>query len=251
MVYIPIIIVVVIILLSSIKVVYHYERGVRFTLGKYSGVMKPGLRLIIPILQTWRRIDIRTLTVDVPSQDAMTKDNVSVLINAVIYYKVINSDLAVLKVEDYKYALSQLAQTTMRDVTGEVSLDQLLGERDKISARIKFIVDKATDPWGIKVQMVELKDIQLPANLVRTMAKEAEAERERRAVIIKSQAEMEASKNVAHAANILFHSPGAIHLRTLQTLNDISSDQTNTIIFAVPLEVINAMEGHTNKEGWS
>jgi regulator of protease activity HflC (stomatin/prohibitin superfamily) len=240
-----------IIILSSFKMVYQYQRGVKFTLGKYSGIMNPGLRLVIPILQTWRRIDIRTWTVDVPEQDAMTKDNVSVMINAVLYYKVTHADLAVLKIEEYDYALSQLAQTTMRDVTGEVTLDQLLSSREEISNKIQDIVDKATDPWGIKVSMVELKDIKLPSTMIRTMAKEAEAERERRAVIIKAQAELDASHNMTKAAHILLQAPGSLHLRTLQSLNDISSDQTNTIVFTLPLEYINAMEGKPIKTGWA
>jgi regulator of protease activity HflC (stomatin/prohibitin superfamily) len=236
------IVIIVFILFSSIKIVYQYERGVKFTLGKYTGIMKPGLRLVIPILQTWNRIDIRTMYIDVPEQDAITKDNVSVNINAVMYYKIKDASLAVLKVEDYYHALTELAQTTMRDAAGEVTLDQLLGERENVSNKIEQIVDKATDPWGIEVTMVELKDIKLPNTMVRVLAKEAEAERERRAVIIKSTGELEASETLAHAAHILNTAPGALHLRTLQSLNEISSDQTNTIIFAIPLEGINALE---------
>ncbi len=233
---------VIVVLLSSIKVVYAYERGVLFTLGKYSGLMGSGLRLVIPVIQTWRRIDLRTRVIDVPDQECITKDNVSVVVNAVLYFKVSAADKAVLKVEQYAYALGQLAQTTMRDVVGEVTLDELLSKRDALSARIQQLVDVATDPWGVKVQAVVLKKIELPQSLKRTMAKEAEAEREKRAVIIRAEGEVVASDNVSKASVILGKAKGAMHLRTLQTLNDISSDQTNTIVFAVPLEVINALE---------
>lgn len=243
-------VVVGIILLSSLKVVYQYQRGVKFTLGKYVGIMEPGLRVVVPVIQSWQRVDNRTRVVDVPEQDAMTKDNVSVLINAVIYFKVMKSDKAILQVEQYFYALTQLAQTTMRDAVGEVSLDELLSSREEISARIQSIVDKATDPWGIKVQMVELKDIKLPDQMIRTMAKEAEAEREKRAVIIKAEGEVIASENMSKAATTLASATGGLHLRTLQSLNYISSDQTNTTVFAVPLEIANAMEGISTGKGW-
>lgn len=233
---------IIIVLLASFKIVYQYEKGVRFTLGKYSGTMNAGLRLVIPILQTWTRIDLRTQVSDVPEQDAMTKDNVSININAVIYYKVIKAKDAVIKIEDYNYAISQLAQTTMRDLVGEFTLDQVLSNREEISKRIQKTVDKATDPWGIQVEMVELKDILLPTELKRTMAKEAEAERERRAVILKAEGEAEASVNLSKAAKILGTSDGSLHLRTLQSLNDISSDQSNEIVFALPLEILEGYE---------
>ena len=182
-----IIIAVVFIILSGLKVVKEYERGVKFTLGKYSGIMKPGLRLIIPLFQSWDRVDMRVKAVDVPDQDCITKDNVSVRVNAVLYFKIADSKLAILSVENYFYATSQLSQTTMRDIVGEVTLDELLRERDEISKKIKMIVDKATDPWGIKVESVDLKHVELPDNMKRTMAKEAESEREKRAVIIKAE----------------------------------------------------------------
>ena len=168
-------------ILASIKIVYQYERGVRFTLGKYSGIMKPGLRIIIPVIQTWQKIDMRVNTVDVPDQDCITKDNVSLRVNAVLYFKVNIAEHAIIQVEDYMYAVSQLAQTTMRNVVGEVTLDQLLINREEVSQKIEKIVDKATDPWGIKVVSVDLKDVVLPEQMKRTMAKEAESERERRA----------------------------------------------------------------------
>ena len=231
------------VLIISLKVVYQYERGVKFTLGKFSGIMNPGLRLVIPILQEWRRTDMRTRVIDVPEQDAMTRDNITVKINAVVYYRIMKAEDSVIKIERYNYAISQLSQTTMRNSCGEVSLDQLLSNREKISERIQQIVDKATDPWGIKVLDVELKDIKLPTEMIRTIAKQAEAERERRAVIIKADAEVKAAGNMIKAAGTLGSAKGAMHLRTLQALNDISSDQSNTINVVLPIEIMDAYEG--------
>ena len=242
-----IIVIIVLFILSGLKVVKEYERGVKFTLGKYTGMMKPGLRLVIPIIQSWERVDLRVKAVDVPDQDCITKDNVSVKVNAVLYFKVSEAEKAIIRVENYFYATSQLSQTTMRDVVGEVTLDELLKERDRISHRIQQIVDKATDPWGIKVDSVELKHIELPDDMKRTMAKEAEAEREKRAVIITAEGEVIAAKNMSKAADMLSKVPGALHLRTLQSINDISSDQSNTIVFAVPLEVLKSFEGFKKK----
>lgn len=238
----PILVTVGIILLASIRQINEYQRGVMFTFGKYTGTKLPGWRLVIPIFQSMRKVDIRTKAVDVPDQEAITKDNVSIHINAVIYYKVSAADKSIIEVENFYYAISQLAQTTMRNAVGEVTLDDLLKNRDEIAHRIQEIVDKASDPWGIKVESVELKDIVLPQDLKRTMAKEAEAEREKRAVIIKAQGEVAASENMAKAANTLNEAPGALHLRTLQSINDLSSDQSNTTIWMLPLEVLRAME---------
>ena len=238
---------VIIIIFSSLKIVKEYERGVRFTLGKYQGIMLPGLRVVIPIIQSWRRVDIRVKAVDVPDQDAITKDNVSLKVNAVLYYKVSDSKKSIIEVEEYNYAVSQLAQTTMRDVVGEVTLDGLLSERDSVSKRIREIVDKSSDPWGIKVESVELKHIELPEQLKRTIGKEAEAEREKRAVIIKAQGEVIASDNLAKAAKTLATAPGALHLRTLQTLNDLSSDKSNTVVLGLPLEILRAYEQDRKK----
>lgn len=232
----------IVIVLLSLKVVYQYERGVLFTLGKYSGIMKPGLRIVIPLIQAWERVDMRTLVADVPEQDSITKDNVSVNINAVIYFRVTRANDAVIKVENYPYAIRQLAQTTMRDVVGEFTLDEVLANRDEISKRIKTSVDKATDPWGIDVEMVEVKDVLLPKGITRTMARQAEATRERRAVVLKAEGESEAAQNIAKAAKMLQKVPGSLHLRTLQSLNDISSNETNTTVFTVPLETIEAYE---------
>lgn len=238
----PIVFVVGIILLISIRQINEYQRGVMFTLGKYSGTKLPGWRLVIPIFQQMRKVDIRVKAVDVPDQEAITKDNVSVRINAVIYYKVSNAEKSIIAVENFYYAISQLAQTTMRNAVGEVTLDDLLRNRDQIANRIQEIVDKASDPWGIKVESVELKDVVLPADLKRTMAKEAEAEREKRAVIIRAAGEIEAAENMSKAANMLNSAPGALHLRTLQTVNDLSSDQSNTTIWMLPIEALRALE---------
>ena len=231
------------VVLISIKQVNQYERGVKFTLGKFSGIMNPGWNLVLPIFQSYSKVDIRTKAVDVPEQDAITGDNVSVRINAVIYYKVFDAAKAILEVENFRYAVSQLAQTTMRNVVGTVSLDELLTQRDKLSQEICKIIDEATDPWGIKVENVELKDVKLPEEMQRVMGKVAEAEREKMAVITKAGGEKEAAENLARAAEVMASSPGALHLRTLSTLNDLSSDQSNTIIFAVPIEVLRAFDG--------
>ena len=233
------------IVLGSIKQINEYERGILFTLGKYTRVLNPGWVIVLPIFQSYKKVDIRTKAVDVPEQDAITKDNVSVRINAVIYYKVFDAGKAICEVEDFYYAVSQLAQTTMRNAVGSVTLDELLSEREKISTEICNIIDLATDPWGIKVENVELKDISLPEEMKRVLAKVAEAEREKAAVITKAAGEVEAAKNLAEAANTMGNTPGALHLRTLATLNDLSSDQSNTVIFALPIEVLKAVEGFT------
>lgn len=229
-----------IILLCSIKQINEYERGILFICGKFKKILKPGWNIVLPIVNSISKVDIRTKAVDVPEQDAITKDNVSIRINAVIYYKVFDAAKAIIAVERFQYAVSQLAQTTMRNVVGAVSLDELLVERDKISEEICNIIDEATDPWGIKVENVELKDVKLPEEMQRVIAKVAEAEREKQAVITKSIGEKEAAENLAEAANVMASSPGALHLRTLATINDVSSDQSNTIIFAIPIEVLNA-----------
>lgn len=233
---------VILIILVSIKQINQYEKGVRFLLGKYTGIMDPGWRLVFPIFQSYRKIDLRVKAVDVPNQEAITKDNISVSVNAVIYYKISAAEKAVLEVENFYYAISQLAQTTMRNAVGQVDLDDLLSQRDRVSESIRKIIDEATDPWGIKVLNVELKDITLPEEMKRVIGKQAEAEREKRAIIIKAEGELVAANNMSKAASILAESKGALHLRTLQSINDISSDQSNTIVFAIPLEVLRAFE---------
>ncbi len=243
-----IIILVVIIALCSIKQINQYERGILFVMGKYSKVLNPGWHIIWPIFQSCKKIDIRTRAVDVPEQVAITSDNVSIKINAVIYYKVFDAGKALCEVENFHYAVGQLAQTTMRNVVGTVTLDQLLTDREKISLNICKIIDAATDPWGVKVENVELKDISLSMEMQRVMAKVAEAEREKNAVIMKAQGEVEAAKNLAEAANMMGNTPGALHLRTLATINDLSSDQSNTVVFALPVEVLRALEGMGDKK---
>jgi len=240
---ITILIIIVVILLSSIRQIQEYERGILFQLGKYKKILNPGWNIVLPIIQSYQKVDIRTKAVDVPEQDAITKDNVTIRINAVIYYKVFDASKAIIAVENFQYAVSQLAQTTMRNVVGTVSLDELLTQRDKLSQEICKIIDEATDPWGIKVENVELKDVKLPEEMQRVMGKVAEAEREKMAVITKAGGEKEAATNLAEAAEIMASRPGALHLRTLSTLNDLSSDQSNTIIFAVPIEVLRAFDG--------
>ena len=243
-----ILIIVLVILLMSIKQVSEYERGVKFCFGKFKKIMNPGWNIVLPIIESYKKIDIRTKVIDVPEQEVITKDNVSVKINAVIYYNIFDASKAILEVENFHYAVSQLAQTTMRNSVGSVTLDELLSCRDKISDTICKIVDKASDEWGVKVHDVELKDVSLPGEMKRVIAKVAEAEREKQAVITKAAGELEASKNLAEAATTLSQAPGALHLRTLATINDVSSDQSNTIIFAVPLEVLRAFEGDKAKE---
>jgi len=222
--------------ISGIKQVMEYERGIKFTLGIFSGIMSPGLNIVVPIFQTYQRVDIRVKTVDVPKQDCITKDNVSVTVDAVAYYYVSDIKKAILDVEDFFYAMNQLSQTTMRNVIGEVVLDQLLCERDKIAERIKEIIDKASDPWGIRIDKVELKRMDLPDNMKRIMAREAEAEREKRGVIIKSEGEIVASKNLSQAAAVMAKHPGSMQLRTLQTINDISADPSQKFLF-FPMEM--------------
>ena len=239
---IAILIILLIIILKSIVQVNEYERGIKFSFGKFNKTMNPGWNFVIPIFQSYKKVDIRTKAVDVPEQDAITKDNVSVRINAVIYYKIFDASKAILEVENFQYAVSQLAQTTMRNVVGSVSLDELLAEREKLSESICKIIDEATDPWGIKVENVELKDVSLPEEMKRVIARAAEAERERAAVITKAQGEVEAAKNLAEAANTMASTPGALHLRTLSTISDISSNQSNTILMCLPIEILEAFK---------
>ncbi len=241
------IVIVAVVLVVSIRQINQYQRGVRFTFGKFTGMMEPGWRLVLPVIQSYQKVDVRTKAVDVPDQNAITRDNVSVRVNAVIYYKVSDAAKAIIEVEDFQHAISQYAQTTMRNIVGEVTLDELLASRDKIADRIREIVDTETGNWGLKVQNVELKDVSLPPELERTIGKQAEAEREKRAVIITSEGELAASENMAKAAAMLASAPGALHLRTLQSINDMSSDQSNTVVYMVPMEILKALEGFGKK----
>jgi len=243
MFFIPFIFIVFALFLAFLRQVNQYERGVMFTMGRYSGTKCPGWRIVIPVFQMMKKVDMRVKAVDVPDQEAITLDNVSVKVNAVIYYKVQDAAKAIIEVERFRHAVSQMAQTTMRNVVGEVELDDLLSKRNELSDKIRTIIDQSTDPWGIKVEGVDLKDVILPEDMKRTIAKQAEAEREKRAVIIKAQGEVIAADNMAKAAHTLSSETGALHLRTLQTLNELSSDQSNTVVFALPLEVLRAFEG--------
>jgi regulator of protease activity HflC (stomatin/prohibitin superfamily) len=226
------------IILASLKVVKEYERGVLFTLGRYTGVMNPGLRLVIPVIQTWNRVDMRVKAVDVPSQDAVSKDNVSIKVNAVLYYKVDKAEKAILEVEDFFFAVAQLAQTTMRNIVGEFELDDVLQRREVISKKIQEIVDKDTDPWGIKVSKIEVKDIELPETMKRAMARQAESERDRRSRIILAAGEAQAAEKLAEAGRVIGKEPTALQLRLFQTMSDIANEKNSTIILPVPTEIM-------------
>lgn len=232
-----------IIVLVSIRQVNEYERGVKFTLGKFSKMVNPGWRLVFPIFQSMKKVDLRLRTVEVPTQECLTKDNISVGVTAVLFFKVTDASKAILNIESFFYATSQLAQTTMRNVVGEVSLDDLLSKRETLAERIKTNVDSTIQEWGVTVVNVELKDILIPDDMKRTIGKQAEAERERRATIIRSEGEVIAAENIAKAAKMLSDSPGALHLRTLDSINDISSDESNTTVWMLPIEVLKAVEG--------
>jgi len=231
--------------ITGLRIVDQYEKGIILTFGKYSSTKSPGLRWIFPGIQRMIKIDLRLATVDIPRQEVITKDNVTVNVDAVVYFKVANIEKAYLEVQNFRLATAQYAQAALRDVVGKVEFDTLLSERDKISQEIKTIVDVATEPWGIDVPDVNIQNVEVPDNMKRVMGKQAEAEREKRSVIVKAKGELEASQNLADAAKKLAETPGALHLRTLTTLNDLSSDQSNTVIFAVPLEILRAFESFT------
>jgi regulator of protease activity HflC (stomatin/prohibitin superfamily) len=228
---------------ACLKQVNEYERGVVYTMGRFSGLIGPGWKFIVPIFQYVKKVDIRTKAVEVPKQEAITHDNVQAKITAVIYYKIVDPTKAVNEVENYYYAVSQLAQTSMRNVIGGVTLNQLLSEQAHVAERIQEEIDRMTTGWGVDVQAVELKDIELPESMIRTMAKKAEAEREKEATIIASEGEVVAAENLSKAAQMMASTPGALHLRTLNSINDISSDQSNTVIFVTPIEVLRAIDG--------
>jgi regulator of protease activity HflC (stomatin/prohibitin superfamily) len=223
---------------ASVRVLKEYERGVVFRLGRLIGPRGPGLFLLIPVVDRMVRVSLRTIAFDVPPQDVITKDNVSVKVNAVVYFRVMNPERAIVEVEDFLYATSQLAQTTLRSVLGETELDQLLAERDTINARLQTILDDATDAWGIKVSAVEVKHVDLPTEMQRAMARQAEAERERRAKIIAAEGEFQAAEKLAQAAEMLQRQPQALQLRYLQTLVEIAAEKNSTTIFPVPIDLI-------------
>jgi len=224
-------------LATAIRILREYQRGVVFTLGRFTGVKGPGLIILIPFVQQMVRVDLRTVVLDVPTQDVISHDNVSVHVNAVVYFRVVDPEKAIIQVESFHDATSQLAQTTLRSVLGRHELDEMLAERERLNADIQAILDKQTDAWGIKISNVEIKHVDLDESMVRAIAKQAEAERERRAKVINAKGELEASQNLLEAANILSQNPQGIQLRYLQTLNDVSNDKTNTLVFPFPTEL--------------
>ena len=228
--------------LSGFRMLYQYERGVVFTVGKYSGTRNPGPTIIIPFLQTMQRVDMRIKTAEIPRQEVMTKDNIPLLTNAVVYFKVINPADAIIKIEDYVFAVRQYTQAALRDVIGNAELDFVLTEREQVAESIKKIVDAETSGWGVDLEAIKIQEIELPAEMKRAMAKQAEAERERRAVIIASQGELSASVNLMKAADNLSRHPGALHLRTLQTIRDIAADPSEKIVLFLPTDTANAVE---------
>ena len=237
---IPVIVVVVLVVMflaSAIRILNEYERAVVFRLGRIIETKGPGLIILIPIIDRMVRVDMRTITMDVPPQDVITKDNVSIKVNAVVYFRVIDANAAVVSVENYLYATSQLAQTTLRSVCGQVELDEILSEREKINMQIQDILDRSTDPWGIKVSVVEVKHIDLPEEMKRAMAKQAEAERERRAKVINAEGEFQAAQKLIEAAALMETQPMSLQLRYLQTLNQIASENNSTTVFPIPIDL--------------
>lgn len=245
--YLFVIAIVVIFLFSAINILKEYERGVIFQLGRFWKVKGPGLIIVIPIVQQMDRVQLRTVVMDVPSQDVISKDNVSVRVNAVVYFRVVDPERCVIQVEDYYEATSQLAQTTLRSVLGQHELDEMLSERDKLNKDVQTILDEATDSWGIKVINVEIKHIDLDESMVRAIARQAEAERERRAKIINAEGELQASEKLTKAAGILSQQPQAIQLRYLQTLIDVAGDKSSTIVFPLPMDLMEGLMRKLNK----
>ena len=237
---IVVLVIVLLIIISGLKILYEYERGVIFRLGRIVGVRGPGFIVVIPFLERMVRVSLRLVTMDVPPQDVITKDNVSVKVNAVVYFRVVEPNRAILQVENYLYATSQLAQTTLRSILGQVELDELLSEREKLNLKLQEVLDKQTDAWGIKVTMVEVKYVDLPQEMQRAMAKQAEAERERRAKVISAEGEFQAAAKIAEASEILAANPVSLQLRFLQTINDVSSEKASTIILPLPIDMLKA-----------
>jgi len=238
-----IVMILIILLASAIRILREYERGVVFTLGRFTGVKGPGLIILIPGIQKMVRVDLRTIVLDVPTQDVISHDNVSVHVNAVVYFRVVDPEKAIIQVENFYDATSQLAQTTLRSVLGRHELDEMLSEREQLNFDIQEILDKQTDAWGIKIANVEIKHVDLDESMVRAIARQAEAERERRAKVINAKGELEASENLLKAAEVLAKNPLGIQLRYLQTMSDISSDKTNTVIFPFPTDLHQFMKG--------
>jgi|SRR3990172_275320 len=236
---------------SAVKIVQEYERGVIFRLGRLAGPRGPGLFVIVPLIDRMVKVDLRVITLDVPSQEAITKDNVTVKVNAVLFFRVIDPSAAVVQVEDYRRATWNIAQTTLRNVLGQSTLDELLSNREKINTRLQQIIDETTEPWGVKVSIVEVKDVELPQTMQRAMAKQAEAEREKRAKIVHAEGELDAAAKLTEAADLMSKHPVSVQLRYLQTLNEISVEKNSTIIFPVPIDILQALyrrEGRTESE---
>jgi regulator of protease activity HflC (stomatin/prohibitin superfamily) len=242
------IIFIIMVVVSAVKILPEYERGVVFFLGKFQSVKGPGLIILIPGIQKMIKVTLRTITMDVPPQEVITRDNVSVSVNAVVYFRVMNPDKAIIAVENFMYATSQLAQTTMRSVCGQAELDELLIERDKLNKRIQEILDRQTDPWGVKVTLVEVKAIDLPDEMKRAMAKQAEAEREKRAKIIHAEGEYSAAQRVLDAANLLSQNTTSLQLRYLQTLTEVATEKNSTIIFPLPIDLVEMFMKKIKKE---
>jgi regulator of protease activity HflC (stomatin/prohibitin superfamily) len=236
-----------VVLSSTIKILPEWERGVVLRFGRFVDVRGPGLIILVPFIEKIIKVDIRTITMDIKPQDVISKDNISLQVDAVVYFRVVSPEEAITKIEDYYFATSQLAQTTMRSIVGQFQMDEILEHRDKINLRLQEILDKATDPWGIKISAVELKQIDLPSEMKRAMAREAEAERERRAKIISAEGEVQRAQKLADASTIIASSPGAMQLAYLQSLNEVAGDKTNTIIFPLPLDIIKPFLDNYNK----
>ncbi len=240
---IVVIIFVIIVLFASIKVVQEYERGVVFRLGRLAGARGPGLIILLPFIERMQKVDLRTVTMDIPAQEVITQDNVTIRVNAVAYFRVVDPNVAVVNVADYIRATSQIAQTTLRSVLGQSALDDMLAEREKINQQLAQIIDGQTEPWGVKVSIVEVKDVELPQSMQRAMARQAEAEREKRAKIIHAQGEFQSSQQLAAAAEVISQNPATIQLRYLQTLNEIGAENSTTIVFPLPIDMLAAFMG--------
>ena len=251
-IYGSVLLIVIILLISAIRILREYERGVIFRLGRLIDAKGPGLIILVPIIDRMVKVSLRTIVIDVPTQDVITLDNVSVQVNAVVYFRVVNPEKAIVAVEDFRYATSQLSQTTLRSIAGQAELDELLAQRDKINKQLQQVIDRHSDPWGIKVTLVEVKQIDLPIEMKRAMAKQAEAERERRAKVIKAEGEFQASKQLMEAAKVISPYPVAVQLRYLQTLSEIATENNSTTVFPIPLDMmgafVSALKGEGEKE---
>jgi regulator of protease activity HflC (stomatin/prohibitin superfamily) len=248
--WIVVLAIVVVLVGAAIRILYEYERGVVFRLGRYSGIKGPGLRFLIPVVDRMVKVSMRTVAMDVPPQDIITRDNVSIKVNAVLYFRVVHPDKALIEVEDFLYATSQLAQTSLRSILGQVELDDLLSRRDKINLQLQELLDRQTDPWGVKISNVEIKHVDLPAEMQRAMARQAEAERERRSKVIHAEGELQASQTLASAAANISAETGALQLRFLQTLTEIASEKNSTILFPMPIDLFKPfLERHLKSDG--